>query len=150
MLPEPVFQAMIRGRLTRPDVAAGFVLAGFQGRMGPAASFDSLPAELGTPVDRVIDLVLPDAEVVRRLSGRRTCRGCGRIWRTEFTPPARPAVCDRCGGSCSSGTTTTPSGSSRAWRPTGRRWGSSSATTGHWARWCRSTRPCRRRRRKFL
>jgi hypothetical protein len=44
------------------------------------------------------DLVLSDAEVVRRRSGRRVCRDCAKIWHLEFTPPVRPDVCDTCGG----------------------------------------------------
>lgn len=61
-------------------------------------ALDALLFDLGTPIDRAIDLVLPDAEVLRRLAGRRTCRGCGRTWHTEFAAPACPNVCDRCGG----------------------------------------------------
>jgi adenylate kinase len=46
----------------------------------------------------VLELVVDDDEVVRRLSGRRTCRGCGKIWHLEFDRPTNEGVCDRCGG----------------------------------------------------
>jgi adenylate kinase len=68
------------------------------GDLAAAAALDAMLSDLGTPIDRAIDLVLSDAEVQRRLAGRRTCRGCGRLWHTEFAAPARPDVCDRCGG----------------------------------------------------
>ena len=46
----------------------------------------------------VLELVVDDDEVVRRLSGRRTCRSCGQIWHVDFDPPARDGICDDCGG----------------------------------------------------
>jgi adenylate kinase len=46
-----------------------------------------------------MELVVDDDEVIRRLSGRRTCRGCGKIWHVEFDPPtSKENICDRCGG----------------------------------------------------
>lgn len=86
----------IRGRLTQPDVTAGFVL-GFPNHAVTAVALDALLSEPGTPIDRAIDLVLPDAEVLRRLIGRRTCRNCARTWHTELATPTSPNVCDRCG-----------------------------------------------------
>jgi adenylate kinase len=98
LVPDRLLLAMVRDRLTRPDVAGGFVLDGFPGYKVPAVWLDALLTELGTAVDRAIDLVLTDAEVVRRLSGSRTCRSCQRIWHTGSAPTRRPDVCDRCGG----------------------------------------------------
>jgi adenylate kinase len=49
-------------------------------------------------LDVVMELVVDDDEVVRRLAGRRTCRGCGRIWHLDFDPSTEAGVCDRCGG----------------------------------------------------
>ncbi|MFF5232478.1 adenylate kinase family protein [Dactylosporangium sp. NPDC000521] len=76
---------------------AGFVLLGVATSWVPA-EFDAALAGRGARVDRVVDLVLPDAEIARRCCGRRTCRGCGRIWHVELDPPAEPDRCDRCGG----------------------------------------------------
>jgi adenylate kinase len=55
-------------------------------------------AELGTKPDMVMELVVDDDEVVRRLAGRRTCRQCGQIWHLDFDPTVDPSACDRCGG----------------------------------------------------
>jgi adenylate kinase len=52
----------------------------------------------GHVLDVVLELVVDDDEVVRRLSGRRTCRRCGHVWHQDFDPPARDRICDRCGG----------------------------------------------------
>ena len=46
----------------------------------------------------VLELVVDDGEVVRRLSGRRTCRNCGHIWHVDFDPPTGDGICDNCGG----------------------------------------------------
>ena len=62
-----------------------------------AAALDKLLADLGTALDLVLELVVDDDEVIRRLSGRRTCRGCGKIWHVEFDAPTREGICDRCG-----------------------------------------------------
>jgi adenylate kinase len=53
---------------------------------------------MGTKLDVVLELVVDDDEVVRRLSGRRTCRNCGHIWHVDFDPPAKEGICDICGG----------------------------------------------------
>jgi adenylate kinase len=55
-------------------------------------------AEWDVRLDVVVELVVDDDEVVRRLSGRRTCRQCGRVWHVLFDPPARSEQCDDCGG----------------------------------------------------
>ena len=54
--------------------------------------------ENGTKLDVVLELVVDDDEVIRRLSGRRTCRSCNRIWHVDFDPPEKPGVCDLDGG----------------------------------------------------
>ena len=59
---------------------------------------DEMLAEIGTQLDVVLELVVDDEEVVRRLSGRRTCRTCGHIWHVDFDPPTVEGVCDVCGG----------------------------------------------------
>jgi adenylate kinase len=54
--------------------------------------------ERGAPLDAVLRLAVPQDEVVRRLTGRRTCSGCGRIFHEVFEPPSEPGRCDDCGG----------------------------------------------------
>ena len=75
---------MVRDRLAEPDAGEGFLLDGFPRTTPQAAALDKLLADLGTALDLVLELVVDDDEVIRRLSGRRTCRGCGKIWHVEF------------------------------------------------------------------
>lgn len=97
LVPDEVTINMVRDRLAEPDASEGFLLDGFPRTTPQAAALDKLLADLGTALDLVMELVVDDDEVIRRLSGRRTCRGCGKIWHIEFDAPSREGVCDRCG-----------------------------------------------------
>ncbi|GIJ21525.1 adenylate kinase [Micromonospora lutea] len=97
LVPDEVTINMVRDRLAEPDAAEGFLLDGFPRTTPQAAALDKLLADLGTALDIVLELVVDDDEVIRRLSGRRTCRGCGKIWHVEFDATSREGVCDRCG-----------------------------------------------------
>ncbi|WP_327004626.1 nucleoside monophosphate kinase [Dactylosporangium sp. NBC_01737] len=98
LVPEDVTLSMVLTRLGQDDARGGFVLDNLPGPVFPAAKLDAALAGRGMPLDRVADVVLSDDDVIRRLCGRRVCRGCGRSWHVEFDPPAVPARCDRCGG----------------------------------------------------
>jgi adenylate kinase len=97
LVPDEVTINMVRDRLADTDAGEGFLLDGFPRTTPQAAALDKLLADLGTALDLVMELVVDDDEVIRRLSGRRTCRGCGKIWHVEFDAPSREGVCDRCG-----------------------------------------------------
>jgi adenylate kinase len=97
LVPDEVTINMVRDRLAEPDAGEGFLLDGFPRTTPQAAALDKLLADLGTALDLVMELVVDDDEVIRRLSGRRTCRGCGKIWHVEFDAPTHESVCDRCG-----------------------------------------------------
>jgi adenylate kinase len=98
LVPDEVTINMVRGRLAEPDAADGFLLDGFPRTVPQAVELDKMLADLGTALDVVLELVVDEDEVIRRLSGRRTCGGCGKIWHVEFDQPTREGVCDRCGG----------------------------------------------------
>jgi adenylate kinase len=98
LVPDEVTIKMVRERLAEPDAVDGFLLDGFPRTVPQANELDKMLADLGTQLDVVLELVVDNDEVVRRLSGRRNCRGCDKIWHLEFDAPSRPGVCDRCGG----------------------------------------------------
>ncbi|MFI7212381.1 adenylate kinase [Micromonospora maritima] len=97
LVPDDVTINMVRDRLAEPDAGEGFLLDGFPRTTPQAAELDKLLADLGSSLDLVLELVVDDDEVIRRLSGRRTCRGCGKIWHVEFDATTREGICDRCG-----------------------------------------------------
>jgi adenylate kinase len=98
LVPDQITIDMVRDRLAETDSSDGFLLDGFPRTVPQAVALDKLVADLGAGLDVILELVVDDDEVIRRLSGRRTCRGCGKIWHVEFDPPLREGRCDRCGG----------------------------------------------------
>jgi adenylate kinase len=98
LVPDEVTIAMVEARLAEDDAQSGFLLDGFPRTVPQAETLRKLLADWDTKLDVVLELVVEDDEVVRRLSGRRTCRVCGRIWHVLFEPPARSGRCDDCGG----------------------------------------------------
>ena len=98
LVPDDVTVAMVRGRLGKDDTDHGFLLDGFPRTVPQAESLGALLDELDVPLDVVLKITVDDDEVVRRLSGRRICRSCGRTFHVEFDPPNSEGVCDACGG----------------------------------------------------
>jgi adenylate kinase len=98
LVPDEVTIAMVSSRLQEDDAQVGFLLDGFPRNVPQAETMKKMLSEWDAKLDIVLELVVDDDEVVRRLSGRRTCRKCGRIWHVVFDPPARQGICDDCGG----------------------------------------------------
>jgi adenylate kinase len=98
LVPDEVTIAMVKDRLTHDDTTEGFLLDGFPRTVHQAEVLDKVLAVQDTSLTVVLELVVDDEEVVRRLSGRRTCRRCGHVWHQDFDPPSRDGICDRCGG----------------------------------------------------
>jgi len=98
LVPDEVTIGMVRDRLTHDDATTGFLLDGFPRTVMQADVLDRLLADKDAALDVVLELVVDDQEVVRRLSGRRTCRRCGHVWHLDFDPPAAEGTCDHCGG----------------------------------------------------
>jgi len=98
LVPDDVTIAMVRDRLAEEDASDGFLLDGFPRTVPQAEELERMLAELAAPLDVVLELVVDDDEVVRRLSGRRTCRRCNHVWHVDFDPVTVDGVCDSCGG----------------------------------------------------
>ncbi len=98
LVSDEVTVAMVRDRLAEPDAQAGFLLDGFPRDVPQAETLKKMLAETETGLTVVLELVVDEDEVVRRLSGRRTCPQCERVWHMLYDPPADPGICDNCGG----------------------------------------------------
>jgi adenylate kinase len=98
LVPDEVTIAMVKDRLGHDDARTGFLLDGFPRTVRQAEVLDDLLEPMSAPLDVVLELVVDDDEVVRRLSGRRTCHQCGHVWHLDFDPPGTEGICDRCGG----------------------------------------------------
>jgi adenylate kinase len=99
LVPDEVTIRMVRERLAQDDAVKGFLLDGFPRNVPQAEILEEmLDQDMNAKLDLVLELVVDDDEVVRRLSGRRTCRKCGHVWHVDFDPPELEGVCDHCGG----------------------------------------------------
>jgi adenylate kinase len=98
LVPDEVTNAMVRDRLAEPDAADGYLLDGFPRNVQQAEELDGILDEIGSALSVVLDLEVDHDEVVRRLSGRRTCKKCGHVWHLEYDPPSTRGICDKCGG----------------------------------------------------
>jgi adenylate kinase len=88
---------MIRERMSRPDVRNGFILDGFPRNNAQAEALGRLLEELGLPLEAVVLLNLDLKMLFKRLTGRRICEGCGRVFNIHTAPDAALAHCDKCG-----------------------------------------------------
>ena len=98
LVPDQVTVAMVRDRLAEDDAQEGFLLDGFPRNVPQAETLKKMLSEFDARLSVVLELVVDEDEVVRRLSGRRTCRRCERVQHVLYDPPARKGICDDCGG----------------------------------------------------
>lgn len=98
LVSDDIVLGMIRERLGRPDAAAGFILDGFPRNIAQAQALDGLLEELGAPLDAAVLMDVDFDVLLKRLTGRRTCGECGRVFNVYFFAPAKDGICDECGG----------------------------------------------------
>jgi adenylate kinase len=98
LVPDALIIAVIETRLAREDCRRGFILDGFPRTVTQAEALDRALHRFGWSLHRVSSLNVPTDEVVRRLTGRRTCRDCSTPYHVVLDPPLKRDVCDICGG----------------------------------------------------
>lgn len=97
LVPDEVVIGIVKERLAEPDCVGGFLLDGFPRTVGQADALDAALAESGRKLDSVIDIEVDSASLIARLTGRRTCRGCGNITNVAGFS-SEPQACELCGG----------------------------------------------------
>jgi len=98
LVPDDVVIGLVGDRLGQPDANAGVVLDGFPRTVAQAEALDLLFSRAGIVLDRVVFFDVSRAELLRRLTGRRVCRACGRTFHLVSAPPRVAGTCDACGG----------------------------------------------------
>ena len=94
LVPDELVIGIIKERLSKDDCKNGFILDGFPRTVPQAEALD----KMGIVIDRVIDIEVADADIERRLSGRRTCADCSATYHVVYNPPKDADRCDKCGG----------------------------------------------------
>jgi adenylate kinase len=90
LVPDEVVIGIIQSRLKQKDAIKGFILDGYPRNIAQAQALDKI-----THIDVVLEIDVPDAESIRRISGRRTC-SCGAVYHIEYNPPKKQGICDKC------------------------------------------------------
>lgn len=98
LVPDEVVIGIVKERLQAKDCEKGFILDGFPRTIPQAQALDRVVKELGKEIGSVLSLEVDEEEIMERLSGRRTCAGCGAMYHVRFNPPKEEGRCDKCVG----------------------------------------------------
>lgn len=97
LVPDEVTIGIVADRLAEDDCKEGFILDGFPRTIPQAKALDEVLAKIGSGVEKVIDIEVPDEAIVARMSGRRVCPACGASFHITNIPPKVEGICDLCG-----------------------------------------------------
>ncbi len=97
LVPDELTIQLLLDRVEKEDCAAGYVLDGFPRTIPQAEVLTEALAKTGEKVDYAVNVDVPDANIVHRMSGRRSCPKCGASYHTEYIPPKAEGICDACG-----------------------------------------------------
>ncbi len=98
LVPDEIVVGIVADRLKQADCEKGFLLDGFPRTIPQADALGKVLDEMGRKLNHVLALIVPDEELMKRLTGRRVCKKCGAEFHVMFKPPAKEGVCDLCGG----------------------------------------------------
>ena len=98
LVPDDLVLRLIAERIAREDARVGFILDGFPRSVKQAEALALMIGAQGVALDKVVAVNVPDEELVKRISGRRTCSKCQTMYHVVFEPPKVAGVCDKCGG----------------------------------------------------
>jgi adenylate kinase len=98
LVPDKLVLGLVEERLKQDDCKTGFILDGFPRNTAQAEALDKLLDAIKMPLDSALSVDVPKADLMKRLTGRRTCKSCQQMYNVYFSPPRKDGVCDKCGG----------------------------------------------------
>lgn len=98
LVPDSVVLGMVGERLKQDDCKKGYILDGFPRNTAQAEALDKMLASLNMSLTAALSVDVPFEDLMKRLTGRRTCKACGQMYNIYFKAPAKEAVCDKCSG----------------------------------------------------
>ncbi len=98
LVSDKIVLGLVEERLKQPDCKEGFILDGFPRNTAQAEALDKLLAGVNMPLTVALTVDVEKGELMKRLTGRRTCKSCQQMYNIYFTPPKKEGVCDKCSG----------------------------------------------------
>ena len=98
LVPDSIVIEMLKERLAEDDAKNGAILDGFIRTIPQAEAFDKMLKETGNKIDIVVNLEVPDEEILQRVTNRRICKNCKAVYNTVLSPSKVEGICDKCGG----------------------------------------------------
>lgn len=98
LVPDVVTIGIVREGLSKPECGKGFILDGFPRTTEQAEALDGILKDAGIKLTAVLNIEVPDSDLVERVTGRRICKSCGATYHVSFNPTKVEGVCDKCGG----------------------------------------------------
>jgi len=98
LVPDSVVLGMVEERLKQEDCKKGYILDGFPRNTAQAEALDKMLASLDMSLDAALSVDVPFGDLMKRLTGRRTCKSCGQMYNIHFKAPQKEGICDKCGG----------------------------------------------------
>jgi adenylate kinase len=98
LVPDKIVLGLVEDRVKQPDCKNGFILDGFPRNTAQAEALDRLLTNMGMPLDSALSVDVPKDDLMKRLTGRRTCKSCQQMYNVYYSPPKKDGVCDKCGG----------------------------------------------------
>ncbi len=98
LVPDRVVLGMVGERMKQDDCKKGYILDGFPRNTAQAEALDTMLDTLKMPLTAALSVDVPFADLMKRLTGRRTCKGCGQMYNVYFNSPKKDGTCDKCGG----------------------------------------------------
>jgi adenylate kinase len=98
LVPDDVVVGIVAERLAKQDCAKGYILDGFPRTVAQADALTAMLRNNGTGIDHVVAITVDNEELLKRITGRRTCKGCGAGYHLLYDPPNQAGVCNECAG----------------------------------------------------
>jgi adenylate kinase len=98
LVPDKVVLGMVEERLKKDDCKNGYILDGFPRNTKQAEELDKMLSALNMSLTAALSVDVPLEDLMKRLTGRRTCKACGQMFNVYFNAPKKEGVCDKCGG----------------------------------------------------
>ena len=98
LVPDSVVIGLVKERLAQDDCKKGYILDGFPRNTSQAETLDKVLKEMNASLDLALSVDVDKNDLMKRLTGRRTCRSCQQMFNIHFSAPQKEGVCDKCGG----------------------------------------------------